>query len=105
MEERRSERRRATDEQMERRLSALEDRMHTVETGTHKLRMSIEAWGKQTEKNNEQTQEMYEVFDDAKAGFRTLALIGKGTKPVFMIFVFIAAIVTWHKTGAWKWPF
>ncbi len=105
MEERRNQRRRATDEQMERRLSALEDRMHTVETGNARLRDSIERWGKKTDRNNEQTQEMYEVFEDAKAGFRTLALIGKGAKPVFMIFVFVAAVVTWHKTGAWKWPF
>lgn len=82
---------------MERRLSALEDRMHEVERSTLKLTVGVQ-------RNNEQTQEMYEVFSDAKAGFRTLALIGKGAKPVFMIFAISTAIMVGVKTGIWKWP-
>ena len=97
MDERRNLKRRVTDEQMERRIGALEDRMHDVETGIRRLAVGVE-------KNNTQTQEMYEVFADAKGGFRTLALIGKGAKPVFLIFAVASAILVGIKTGVWNWP-
>lgn len=104
MEERRSQRRRATDEQMERRLSSLEDRMHEVERSHDRVRLTLEDMAEATKKNNVQTEEMYEIFSDAKAGFRTLAMIGKGAKPVFMIFALTSAILLGVKTGVWKWP-
>lgn len=72
--------------------------MHRQESVVDRLRLGVE-------KNNQQTQEMYEVFADAKAGFRTLALIGKGAKPVLFVVMAIGALGAGIKTGVWKWPF
>lgn len=97
MEERRALRRRANDTEMERRIVALEGRMHQVEQGVTRLSVGVEI-------NNKQTEEMYKAFSAAKGGFRALEWIAKGAKPVFIIAACITALIAGIKTGVWSWP-
>lgn len=85
------------EEQRERRIEALENRMHEVERTVARLSTGVET-------NNRQTQEMYEVFSTARGGFQTLELIGKGAKPVLWIAAVLSAILVGAKTGVWKLP-
>ena len=50
------------------------------------------------------TNEMYEAFMPAKAGFALIAGVGRAAKPVFWIIALAAAVGAWWKTGNFTWP-
>lgn len=78
--------------------------MHEVERGVARVGMGVEDLKAGAAVNNAQTAEMYEIFSTAKGGFRMIELIGRGAKPVFLIFAVGTAILVGIKTGVWKWP-
>lgn len=104
MEERRGQRRRATDEDIERRLSGLEDRMHGVEQGFMKLSIGQET-------NNKQTAEMYALFDMGRAFFKVIGFFGRcidwtwaKMKPLLWMAMLVSAIFYYIKGGEFRWP-
>ena len=104
MEERRTEKRRVSDGQMERRIKGLEDRMSGVEQGLFKLSLGQET-------NNEQTREMYEIFDMGRSFFKVIGHLGQfmewvwgKMKPILWMLALGSAAIYYLKTGVWNWP-
>lgn len=104
MQERRSQNRRASDEDIQRRLKGLEERMAEVESTNYRLALGVD-------RNNVQTGEMYELFDMARSFFKVIGYIGRALdwvwlkmKPLMWILALGSAIAYYAKTGQFKWP-
>lgn len=110
--------RRATDphvSQLSLRMGALENRVESLEMETRDNNRELRANTVLTQQTHQRTEEMYEIFEPARNGFRMIGgvgnaglkvieLGGKIAKPLIFIGALGVGVVAYFKTGSFQWP-
>jgi hypothetical protein len=100
---------------LNRRVAILEEWRETFTHDFNTLTNEVQSSGRLVEDIHGKSEEMYEIFNATRNGFRMIAAIGnfglrvitavgKYAKPLFWTFALVAAALAWYKTGHFSWP-